>query len=385
MGQGAVIPVVPLFAGELGASVALASLTVGMRGLGTLLMDLPGGALESRFGDKFVMVTGTVIVVLVAIGASLATSPLQLAVLMLLMGCGWSFWILARLAYVSEMVPAHQRGRVLSVVGGTNRIGNFVGPLIGGFAGREFGLETVFYVQATLGLAAALAMVIAVNPSNRTRVSEHASIAGAFRATLKSHHRIFATAGFAVIMLQLLRQARQVFLPLWGESIGLDVADIGIAFSISTAVDMALFYPAGLVMDRWGRKWVAVPSLIVLSLSVGLIPLADGFAQLAVIAMLAGLGNGIGAGVAMTLGADFAPDDARGEFLGLWRFVGDLGTAGGPAIIGVLAGAASLAAASAAVAALGFFGAFLLARFVPEPLHHRPVPAVALAADGEGA
>jgi MFS family permease len=383
-GQGAVIPVVPLFAGELGASVALASLTVGMRGLGTLLMDIPGGALESKFGDKFVMVAGTLIVVVVAVGASLATSPLQLAVLMLLMGCGWSFWILARLAYVSEMVPAHQRGRVLSVVGGTNRIGNFVGPLIGGFAGREFGLETVFYVQAALGFAAAVAMVVAVNASNRTRASEHESIYGAFSSTLKAHYGIFATAGFAVIMLQLLRQARQVFLPLWGESIGLDVADIGIAFSISTAVDMALFYPAGQVMDRWGRKWVAVPSLAVLALSVGLIPLADGFALLALVAMLSGLGNGIGAGVAMTLGADFAPDDARGEFLGLWRFVGDLGTAGGPAIIGALAGAASLSVASAVVAGLGFLGALLLAKLVPEPLHHRPVAAVALAADGEG-
>jgi sugar phosphate permease len=91
-----------------------------------------------------------------------------------------------------------------------------------------------------------------------------------------------------------------------------------------------------------------------------------------VIALLAGSGNGIGAGVAMTLGADFAPEDTRGEFLGIWRFVGDVGTAGGPLVIGLLTGLASLSAASGVVAGLGFAGAYLLARLVPEPLNRQP-------------
>ncbi len=372
VGQGAVIPAVPLLAVNLGASVALASLIVGMRGIGTMALDVPGGMLESRLGDKFVMIAGTALVALVALGASFSSSPLQLALLMLAMGAGWAFWQLARLAFVSEVVPAHQRGRVLSVVGGTNRIGNFVGPLIGGFVGHRFGLNAIFYVQAAVGVSAALVMVFSVNDANRTRMSRQESPLKAFRSTLSAHKRIFATAGFAVVMLQLLRQARQVFLPLWGKSIGLDIQSISIVFSISTAIDMFMFYPAGQVMDRFGRKWVAVPSLVILSLSVGLIPLAHGFALLALIGLLAGFGNGIGAGIAMTLGADFAPDDTRGEFLGIWRFVGDTGTAGGPLLIGLLAGVATLGAASVTVAALGFAGAVLLMKVVPEPLKRSP-------------
>jgi len=373
VGQGAVIPAVPLFAVHLGASSALASLVVGMRGIGTMALDVPGGVLESKLGDKFVMIAGTSLVAAVALGASLSSSPLQLAVLMLVMGGGWSFWQLARLAFVSEVVPAHQRGRALSVVGGTNRIGNFIGPLIGGFVGREFGLTSIFYVQAACGAAAAAVMLFAVTDANKTPGSAHQETVKVFGALLSAHKRVFATAGFAVVMLQLLRQARQVFLPLWGKSIGLDIADISIVFSISTAIDMLLFYPAGHVMDHWGRKWVAVPSLLVLSLSVGLIPLAHGFGLLALIGLLAGLGNGIGAGIAMTLGADFAPADARGEFLGVWRFIGDLGTAGGPVLIGALAAVASLAAASGIVAALGAGGAGLLVKLVPEPLQRQQV------------
>jgi hypothetical protein len=73
-------------------------------------------------------------------------------------------------------------------------------------------------------------------------------------------------------MLQLLRQARQVILPLWGKSIGLDVADIGIVFSISTAIDMRLCsIRRAWPMDRWGREVGRRASLLVLSLSVALI------------------------------------------------------------------------------------------------------------------
>ena len=41
--------------------------------------------------------------------------------------------------------------------------------------------------------------------------------------------------------------------------------------------------------------------------------------------MLSGLGNGFSTGIFMTLGGDFAPREGRGEFLGVWRLVGDVG------------------------------------------------------------
>lgn len=372
IGQGAVLPVIPLYALSLGASVAAAALVVSMRGIGTMLMDIPGGILESRFGDKAVMMLGTAIVAVVAIGASFATSPLVLAVLILLMGGGWSFWILARLAYVSELVPLAQRGRALSIVGGTNRIGTFIGPIVGGFVGREFGLESAFYLQAVLGLAAASVMAISVRGSVRPQRTDGHSTYKRFADTVTGHYKVFLTAGLAVVALQLLRQARQVFIPLWGDSIGLDVAQVGLILGLSSAIDMTLFYPVGTAMDRFGRKWVAVPSLLVLSAGLAFVPLTESFLALAVVGMLTGFGNGLGAGVGMTLGADFAPSESRGEFLGVWRLVGDVGTAGGPLIISLLAAVATLGVASFAVAGIGLAGAAMLAAFVPEPLRRLP-------------
>jgi len=368
IGQGAVLPIVPLFALELGASVATAGAVVGMRGLGLMLFDLPGGIAVSRFGDKGVMVLGTALVALVAVGASWSGSVAVLAWLMLIMGGGWAFWQLARLAYVSEVIPAEQRGRALSLVGGAHRLGLFVGPILGGFLAKYYGFASVFYAQAAMGIAASTMMFIVVRKGSGSEDLAGHGVGGRLLATVVEHRSIFLSAGCAVIALQILRQGRLVFLPLWGHTIGLDVAQIGLIYGISSFLDAALFYPIGYVMDRWGRKWASVPSLLTLALGLLVLPATHEVYGYALVAMLTGIGNGLGAGIVQVLGADFAPAGRRGEFLGVWRFIGDAGNAGGPFVVSVIAGVASLGLASISSACLGFAGVAIMWLLVPETL-----------------
>jgi MFS family permease len=175
-----------------------------------------------------------------------------------------------------------------------------------------------------------------------------------------------------MMALGLLRQARQVFLPLWGDEIGLSVAQIGIVTSMSFFIDAAVFYPIGSVMDRFGRKWAAVPCLATLALGLLLLPLTSGFATFLAVAFLTGVGNGFGAGINMTLGADFAPEVGRGEFLGVWRLLADVGQAGGPAVISLITGMTSLAVAALVSGGIGFAGAAILLAFMPETLKREP-------------
>jgi MFS family permease len=372
-GQGAVLPIIPLFALELGASAAVAGFVVGMRGLGLMLFDVPGGVAVSRFGDKGVMVLGTAMVAFVAIGASLSKSPIVLAMLMLVMGGGWAFWQLARLAYVSEVIPIKQRGRALSVVGGAHRLGLFFGPICGGFLGKYYGLESAFYAQAVMGLAASTLMFIVVRQGSGVEDLTGHGIGRRLVRTVIEHRRVFLTAGCGVIALQVLRQGRQVFLPLWGDAIGLDVAQIGLVYGVSSFLDAALFYPIGSIMDRWGRKWASVPSLLTLALGLLALPATTELYGYALVAMLTGVGNGLGAGIVQVLGADFAPAERRGEFLGVWRFIGDAGNAGGPFVVSVITGLASLGLASTISGGLGFAGAAVMWLLVPETLQAETV------------
>jgi MFS family permease len=363
-----VLPIVPLFAKDLGASVAFAGFIVALRGIGTLLFDIPGGIFVSRFGDKGAMVAGTALAAFVAVGATFSTSPLMLAVLMLAMGGGWSFWQHARLAYVSEVTPIEQRGRVISLLGGISRGGTFVGPIIGGGVASIFGLESAFYVQAVCGLIAAAMMFIVVRESSGSETMGGHGVGTRLVQTVKEHRETFTTLFIPMIALATLRQGRQIFLPLWGDEIGLDVAAIGFVYGFSYFLDAMLFYPVGLIMDNWGRKWAAVPCLVALGIGLIILPLTTESAGFVVVSMLTGVGNGFGSGIMMTLGADFAPATNRGEFLGVWRLISDIGTAGGPLAISAVTGLFSLAAASVSAGAFGLAGALVMALFVRETL-----------------
>jgi MFS family permease len=368
IGQGAVIPVIPLYAMDLGASVAAAGLIVSLRGFGTMFFDIPAGILVSRFGERWAMVIGTAALASVAVGAALSRSLWVFAGLIFVMGCAWSLWLLARLSYVSERAPAEVRGRALSLLGGTNRIGNFIGPVAGGLVGSAFGLQTAFYVQAALAILASVVLFALVRDEGGEAPAHAEHAVARFLGVVSEHRRVFATAGIATLAIQVLRNARQAVLPLWGDQIGLGAAEIGLIFGASGAIDMLVFYPVGMVMDRWGRKWAGVPSLVLMAIGLLLVPLTHAFVPLMLVALVGGLGNGLGSGIVMTLGADFSPAIGRGEFLGVWRLIGDIGTSAGPAVVGLVAGVTSLGMASVAAGCFGLAGALVMIFFVEEPL-----------------
>ena len=183
-----------------------------------------------------------------------------------------------------------------------------------------------------------------------------------------AQRRSLLVAGSVAITLVLIRHGRQFLIPVWGDSIGLDPLAIGLVFGFASAIDMVMFYPVGVVMDRWGRKWVIVPSLLVLSASLILMPLTGSFGSFLLVGLLSGFGNGLGSGAVMTLGADLAPRDAAGQFLGVWRLVGDVGAVAAPAVVGGLASVLTLGAAAVSTGGIGLIGGAVMLLLVRETL-----------------
>lgn len=369
-GQGAVIPVFAIAAIELGASPAVASVIVALRGLGTMVFDIPASRLIARFGETRAMAIGTVVLLIALAGAVVSTSPLTFAVSAFVLGCGWSVWLLARYAYVTDTMPARLRGRALSLLSGVTRIGNFGGPLVGAVALGMVGIDGAFYVHFLLGVVAFVFMLWTskVGSPTRTNRSPHIPLV----QVLKAHRATFLVAGTVVAIIGILRASRQVVLALWAIQVGLDATELSLIFGISAAMDMALFYPAGLVMDRWGRKYTAIPCVIVLVVGHLVLPLTDSMWSIAAVGILMGLGNGIGSGVIMTLGADLSPHNSRAAFLGIWRLVEDIGTTGGPFLLALVVALAGIGVASVMIGVVGIFGVFLLASRMPETLQVPP-------------
>jgi MFS family permease len=366
IGQGAVVPVVALTAADPGASVAVAGLAVAARGVGTMVFDIPAGALIERLGERRAMAIGTGVLVVSLVAAVASPNVALFLVAMFLVGCAWSVWMLARLTYVSDVMPFHLRGRALAALGGTNRIGNFIGPFVGAAAIVWVGLAGAYWVH--IALAAIGWVVLAAVPDPhlpRSSAGDHGP--PPVRRIVSQHRHVFLTAGVGAACLSVLRVSRHTILPLWGAHLGLDAAQVSLIFGISSGMDMLLFYPAGMVSDRFGRKAIAVPCLSVIALGFLIVPLTDTFGQLAAVGLLIGFGNGLGSGIVMTLGADFSPVSGRASFLGVWRLISDAGQAGGPLIAAGVAAAAGLGPASLAIGIVGLLGSSVFLFAMPDP------------------
>ncbi len=368
VGQGAVIPIVALSARDLGASVAFAGFIVALRGIGILSFDIPAGWMIARFGERKAMAAGTFVVIVALFGSALSTSPYAFAAFTFLMGWGWSIWLLARLTYVSEIMPQHLRGRALSTLGGINRVGAFVGPFLGVGAAVLIGIDGAYYIHIfTAFLACGLLIVMVKDSSDGREHAHHEPVQ--FTKVVRDHTEVFLTAGVGALAIGVLRAARPAVLPLWADHIGLDAQAVSLIFGISLGMEMLLFYPAGSAMDRFGRKFVAIPCLGIMSIGMVLLPLTQDFWSMAVVGLVIGFGNGLGSGIIMTLGADFSPIIGRAQFLGAWRLCGDIGTAGGPLLAAGVTAAASLGAASILIGGIGVAGAAMILFRMPETLN----------------
>jgi len=363
--QQAMGVLLPLFFLDVGLTPELAAAVFGLRGLGMVLFDVPAGMVVARLGDRRAMVVGLAGLGAVCSAAGATALPPLLAALMLLYGSSLSLYLLARLSFVSDAVPLDERGRVLAVLAGIQRFGALVGPLAAGVVADAIGFRATFEIVAVMLFAAAAVIAL-----RAPAASGFAPGAGhAFErvgAILVAHRRAFATAGTCALVLMLMRATRTVIVPLFGASLGVSVGAIGGLVSVAACIDLILFYPAGEVMDRFGRRATLVPGMALMgAVFVGL-AFADSFADLALAAVALGIANGWTTGVVMTIGTDIAPVEGRREFLGVWRLVADAGSMLGPFLVAGLIGVTGLGGAAAAVGAIGLAGALVALVAVPE-------------------
>jgi MFS family permease len=368
IGQGAILPLVALSARALGASVGTAALIVALIGVGQLIGDLPAGALAARIGEQRAVIGACVLDAVALLGAFLSQSVMVLAVAITVTGLANAVFGLARHAYLTGALPIQFRARALSTLGGTFRIGLFIGPFIAAVIVTRWSIGAAYAFAATMSIAAAIltAFLPDVTGSHRTTAARESRRHRSVISVLAEHRHILLTLGIGILVISAARATRQSIVPLWAESIGIDAATTAVIFGISAAVDMLLFYPGGAVMDRFGRVYVAVPTMIVLGLGFVLLPLTTGPTSVGLVAALMGSGNGISAGIVLTLGADASPPEDRAQFLGGWRVCSDLGNAAGPLVISAVTAVASLAVAAVTMGVLTWAGSGWLIKWVPK-------------------
>ncbi|WP_203568661.1 MFS transporter [Aestuariimicrobium ganziense] len=367
--SGATVPVSVLAAMELGASAALASLIVAMVGATALATTVFAGMLIDRIGDRRAMLLST--------GAGAVVTALTVIALVWAgPGALWLFtaasmlrapvmnvWGLARQALVADQVAPLERGRAMTALGGTMRAGSLVGPLASALLLLWLPLWSVFVFSICCAL---LALAILMSRRGSTLDDQAAAArAGGDRqpdaADLVVRWRAVALAGVSVATLAIARVAQPVVVQLWGVHLSQSASTISLLIAMGAAVELVMMWPGGYFKDRIGRSPVLVACLVVYGLGFVLMPtLPTLFGMVSAVFVMA-LGNGLGAGINMTIGADLSPPVGRAKFLGIWALFSGTGVLIGPATVSALVAASGVGAAIFGIAGLALGGAAWMA------------------------
>ncbi|MHC3000381.1 major facilitator transporter [Microbacterium sp. HJ5] len=398
LGEGAVIPLIPIIAAQLGADVATAALVASALVVGQLCGNIPAGWAVARIGERLTMAIAGALSLVAVIGLALAPSLGVFASAVFVIGFCAAAFGLARHSFMATRVPLAFRARALSLLGGTFRLGMFIGPFVAAGLLALIGDEhaTIWFFA---GCLVATVLLVLLGPDPETSLAGAATPgpsprpaprgdstmaedtgepvtgsiptterAGVFR-TMWAYRRVLSRLGLAAASLSAVRSARQVVLPLWGVSIGLDAQTIALVVGISGAIDFALFYASGQVMDRFGRLWAALPAMLLMGLGFVALSSTHDLDQsamwFALFSAVLGVGNGLSSGILLTLGADVAPKNDPAPFLGSWRTLTDAGGAVSPLLVSGIAAVSSLAVATGVVGVIGLVGAVAFVRWVP--------------------
>jgi len=365
IGEGAIFPVIALSAKEMGASVALSGFIVSLIGIGSLLSNIPAALITTRYGERRSMIGAAALTVLALLLCLFAESTWMLGLGVFMVGAASSVFLLARQTFLTEVVPISMRARALSTLGGTMRVGLFVGPFLGAAAMHFIHLPGAYWA-AIVAMVGAGALSFAIPELEHEKQAKAANvIPPRLGGVLREHAGAFLTLALAGALLAAIRACRQIIVPLWALHIGLDAPTTAIVYGLMGSIDMLLFYPAGKVMDQHGRLWVALPSMLLMGGSLALMPLTSGLNTFVMVCMVMGLGNGIASGLNMTIGADCSPPGARTQFLGIWRLITDFGAGGGPLLLSGILAVLSLAAGILAIGSMGFIAAAMYWRWLP--------------------
>ena len=366
--MGMLAPTIPAKVDLIGGTAFIIGLAVGAQGLGEAFFSIPTGLLINKFGNKKIMLIGMAGLSISGSLSGLFQNNLALYFALFSLGTFYGFFSLSRHSFMTQIVPSEYRGKAFSRFGGINRIGWFFGPVIGGFTAGSIGIDIPFYIISIVALITTILIFFTTEPTNENLIQSNEIKSPTFTETILDNKKSFTIGGSGHFIMQFLRQCRHVLIPIWAFSIGLGVEELGLIQSISAAIDMTLFYPVGLIMDKYGRKWTSVPSIILLSLGFIFMTYVDSFNGLMLVGLLLGFANGLGSGAMLTLGSDLSPKNQPGSFLGIWRLFGWSGNSAGGPISGAIAQTVGNTASALSISMIGGIGVIIFSFLLPETL-----------------
>ncbi len=375
MGFGIVIPVLPIYANELGASGTMIGLITASFAIMQFLFAPFWGGLSDRYGRRPILLASIGLMGLSYLLLAQAESLWLLLLSRMLAGVGAANISTAN-AFISDVTPAKDRSKNFGLVGAAFGLGFIFGPPLGGFLKDHFGMASVGYVSAAMAGGNLLMAYFMLPESLQTeeRSGKKSLFPNPFGEIIrvlprKELSRLILSNFLFLSAFSMMQITASL---LWKGQFELNEAEIGYTFAF-VGVTMAIVQ-GGLIgpFTRWfGEKRLYVVGSLLMALGLAILPLVppDYFVPLELVGLLLiSFGNAFFTPSIFSLISQRAGRQEQGKILGLMQSVGSLSRVVGPFIGGTLYGAfyyLPFLVAAGAMVGVCLFSLYIVRRLAP--------------------
>jgi MFS family permease len=228
----AIVPLAPTFAGELGLSGVETGMILAAASLAALVVALPLGLIADRLGARRVTIVSACLFTLATLGQGIADEFWSLLLARGAFGVAFGALWGAGAAWLSDSLKEDSRASALAAATTVAGIGFTTGPVFAGGLADRYDTGTPFLIVAVAAAVVTASLVVAApaadGDATRQRLRDLLRVARRDELVL---------AGIAIIVLiGLVGGGVNLLVPLQLRENGVSAGEIGLLFSIASAV-----------------------------------------------------------------------------------------------------------------------------------------------------
>ena len=334
LGNGVVMPFLPLYAQQFSASGAVVGALFGAHSAArTFLLPLIGRS-SDRHGRKTFLLGGLLFYTLTSIAYLLANSLSVLLLVMALQGIATAMVQPVALAYVADLTPKGKEGAYAGYANTAFMAGVAGGPILGGVIKDLYSMHASFVTLGVLSFLSFLLLWLLL-PESQPHGAITQTRAAPWRAILSS--RPIVGVSFFRIVYALASTIIWVFVPLLAAHVlPLSTTQVGVLISLNVLVSTLLQPPCGRLADRVNKSTLIVIGGTLSACALIGFPLASDFWHLLILNILVGVGFGVAYPSHIALAMEHAPGASMGAVMSVLLTVHSLTMTIAPLIFGFI-------------------------------------------------
>jgi DHA1 family multidrug resistance protein-like MFS transporter len=335
-GVGIVVPLLPVYAHDLGASGLYISLIFGAFSLSRTFLLPYFGKASDRKGRKPFIVTGLLGYTLVSIAFMFSADVNSLITIRFLQGMASAMIMPVALAYIGDITPEGKEGFYMGLFNLSLFLSLSIGPIAGGVINDKFSLNSAF---ASMGILAAIGCMLSfflLPPVSSERIVRRDKTPASITRLLRER----VVAGLFIVRFCYITCIGIIwcFLPVYADSeFGFSSSLIGILVMLGVSISGMLQVPMGLLADRLNKRYMIISGCLIIVYATYSFSWAEGFWDIIIADILFGVGGGLSTPPVMALCVIKGNEnESMGSIMGLLTMGHSLGMLLGSFFAGII-------------------------------------------------